>query len=230
MVAAAESESDTPTPRRLVIRVVLPQGSLQAPARRGLSRRALLLIVLSAAVLLSWVGVSLFMADPTSAPDTTAQAPNSESQPSASLPEPSDGARVGDVPTRPKPATRTAGTTSGEIAPRTRQTNPVDSEAPAQPDAPPTPVKEVVPEVPQSALNTIRGTVRVSVRVNIDKQGAIVGAVAEDPGPSRYFERLALEASRKWTFTPAHSEEERTALLKFHFTRGGATARANLPQ
>jgi TonB family protein len=70
----------------------------------------------------------------------------------------------------------------------------------------------------------------VSVRVIIDKDGAVLTAAADDPGPSRYFERLALEASRKWTFTPAASDEQRTALLKFHFTRGGVTARAHLPQ
>lgn len=61
----------------------------------------------------------------------------------------------------------------------------------------------------------------------IDKGGTVVAATADDPGPSRYFERLAVEASRKWTFTPANTEEQRTLLLDFSFTRAGATARAN---
>jgi TonB family protein len=86
---------------------------------------------------------------------------------------------------------------------------------------------EVTPKVPQSALNTITGTVRVSVRVTIDKQGAVVDTAPEDGGPSRYFERISVDASRKWTFAPAASEEQRTMLVKFNFTREGVTAHAD---
>ncbi|WP_203169082.1 energy transducer TonB [Steroidobacter gossypii] len=93
-------------------------------------------------------------------------------------------------------------------------------------DAPTSAVNEVIPDVPQSALDTVWGTVRVGIRVTIDKQGSVVETVTEDPGPSRYFARLSLDASKKWTFTPATSEQPRTMLLKFHFTRGGATAHA----
>ena len=85
-------------------------------------------------------------------------------------------------------------------------------------------INEVLPNVPQSALDTIRGTVRVSVRVTIDKVGSVVDATAEDGGPSRYFERLAVDASKKWTFTPADLEEQRTMLVRFNFTREGVTA------
>jgi TonB family protein len=70
-------------------------------------------------------------------------------------------------------------------------------------DESPSPVNEVIPDVPQSALQTIRGTVRVSVRLTVDKDGTVLAAAADDPGPSRYFERLAIEASKKWTFAPA---------------------------
>lgn len=95
------------------------------------------------------------------------------------------------------------------------------------PDQPPSPVNEVIPDVPQSALDTIWGTVRVGIRVTIDKQGSVIEAVAEDRGPSRYFERLSLEASKKWTFTPATADGSRTVLVKFHYTRDGATAHAS---
>lgn len=61
----------------------------------------------------------------------------------------------------------------------------------------------------------------------VDKDGTVLVATADDPGPSRYFERLAIEASKKWTFTPADSEAQRTMLVRFNFTRAGTTARAN---
>jgi TonB family protein len=85
----------------------------------------------------------------------------------------------------------------------------------------------VIPDVPRSARETIRGTVRVSVRVTVDKEGTVLVATADDPGPSRYFERLATEASRKWKFAPTDSGEQRTMLVKFNFKRAGTTARAD---
>ena len=96
-----------------------------------------------------------------------------------------------------------------------------------EPDAPPSALNEVLPDVPRSALNTIRGTVRVSVRVTFDKQGTVVSAAAADRGPSRYFERLSLDAAKKWTFTPATLADQRTMLVKFNYTRDGATAEAS---
>jgi protein TonB len=93
-------------------------------------------------------------------------------------------------------------------------------------DAPLAPVQKVMPDVPKSARDTITGTIRVSVLVTIDKQGAVIAAKAEDRGPSRYFERLAVDAAKKWTFTPAKLAEKRTMLVKFNFTRNGATANA----
>jgi hypothetical protein len=98
---------------------------------------------------------------------------------------------------------------------------------PALPDAPPSAVHEEIPDVPRSALDTIRGTVRVSVRAVIDSKGTVVDATAHDRGPSRYFERLSVEASKRWVFTPANSDEQRMMLLRFHYTRAGATAQAS---
>ena len=104
---------------------------------------------------------------------------------------------------------------------------PVEPEVPQQPDPPPSPINEALPDASQNALKTIRGTIRVSVRVTIDKQGNVVDATVEERGPSRYFERISVDASKKWTFTPANLEEKRAMLLQFNFTRFGATAEAN---
>ncbi len=65
---------------------------------------------------------------------------------------------------------------------------------------------EVIPDVPERARQGIRGSIRVSVRLIVDKQGKVFAALVDDPGPSRYFEKLALEAAEKWTF-PAFGTE-----------------------
>lgn len=91
-------------------------------------------------------------------------------------------------------------------------------------------LNQVMPDISQSARRSIRGTIRVSVRVIIDKDGTVFAALAENPGPSRYFERKALEAAKKWTFTAADTEAQRIMLLRFNFTRDGATARVATPR
>ncbi len=64
------------------------------------------------------------------------------------------------------------------------------------------------------------------MRLIVDKQGKVFAALVDDPGPSRYFEKLALEAAERWTFPPASTGNERLVLVRFDFTRQGATARA----
>jgi TonB family protein len=212
------SKSGTPSTHRLVIRVkLLPNEPPQAPVRRRLSRGVLLLILGAAAVLLSWVGMRLFRTDPTSAPAVTQGTSKSESQSSVPVPTRSEPAHVvTDVPL-PKPTTELA-------EKRSVNAKPVESTVPDQPDAAPSPINEVIPDVPRSARETIRGTIRVSTRVIVDKAGTVLTATADEPGPSRYFERLAIEASKQWTFAPADSQ--RIVLLTFNFTRAGTTARA----
>jgi TonB family protein len=200
--SAEPSVSGASTPG-LLIRVEISKGPPRAPVRRRLSRGTLLLILGGAvAVLLGWVAISVFRTEPTSAPAATEGALNSESQ--SPVPAPA-------VPAQTKPA----GAKS------------VESEARKQPDASPLVISEVIPDVPRSARETIRGTVRVSVRVIVDKEGTVLVATSDDPGPSRYFERLAIEASKKWKFAPTDSAEHRTMLVRFNFRRAGTTGRAD---
>lgn len=201
---AAKCQSDTPSTLRLVIRVrIIPEGPSRGPVRRRLSRVTLPLILGVVAVLLTWVGISMFKTGPTSAPKRSEAVPVARDEPFPTL------------------APETAQTASTQVGPRS-----VESKVPEQPDAPISPVNEAIPDVPRSALKTIRGTVRVSVRVIVGKEGTALGVTADDPGPSRYFERLAIEAARKWTFTPADSEAQRIMVVTFNFTRSGTTARA----
>jgi TonB family protein len=87
--------------------------------------------------------------------------------------------------------------------------------------------QKVLPNVPQSALNTIRGTIRVTVKVAVDPAGNVVEATLDSAGPSKYFAGLALEAARQWKFRPAEvaggrDRNERT--LEFSFERTGTEA------
>ena len=102
---------------------------------------------------------------------------------------------------------------------------------PTETDAPSSAIHEEIPEVLPRARRSIHGHVRVSVRVIVDKEGAVFAALVDDPGPSRYFEQVALEAAKKWTFPPADAQgpgaqDRRLELLRFDFTREGATGRA----
>jgi TonB family protein len=192
-------------------------------ARWRVSRSALLLIGGPlAGALLVWLGISLFSSDATTPPvvvtEQPAPQPGIETQPAVEAPP--------AIETPPAMESNAANPAEAEPQP-VEPEQPVAPEPAQQPDAPLSAINEVTPDVPQSALDTISGTVRVSVRVTIDKEGAVVDAAADDPGPSRYFERLSIAASKKWTFTPANSEEPRTMLVKFNFTREGVTAHAD---
>ena len=205
-VTAADPESGASPTQRLVIRINLGPESPPSSPGPGRSSPGVLLLIVGAVVVagvLSWVGISTFRTEPASAPSAVT--------PVSSKPV-------------PKPATEIASTRAVEIAPSS-PAKPAESEARKRPDAP-VAVNEVLPDVPRSARDTIRGTIRVSVRVIVGKDGAVLTATADDPGPSRYFERLAIDAAKQWTFTPSDSAEQRPMRVQFNFRRDGTTAGA----
>lgn len=231
-VATAKSKSDTTSTFRLVIRAeIIPEEAPSPPVRQHVNRRTLALVLGSVAVLtLSWIGISVLRTDSTSTPTASEGVRAVEPQLPAPAPAPSEAARVVSAEPPPTPAPSTAEANSTEttsVEPRSAETESVESHVRDEPDEPPSSVNEVIPDVPRSALQTIRGTVRVSVRLTVDKDGAVIAATADDPGPSRYFERLAMEASKKWTFAPADTQAQRMVLVRFNFTREGTTARAS---
>jgi len=77
---------------------------------------------------------------------------------------------------------------------------------------------KILPDVPQSAKETIQGTIRVGVKVHVDPYGNVAGAELDTPGPSRYFARLASEAAQNWKFAPAGQNAEREFVVHFDFT------------
>jgi serine/threonine protein kinase len=87
---------------------------------------------------------------------------------------------------------------------------------------------EVMPNVPQSAARTIRGHIKVSVRAIVATDGSVSAAVANRGGASKYFQRLAEEATKKWTFAPTHAASQRLVQVQFEFSRETTTGHAIL--
>ncbi|HEX3739476.1 MAG TPA: TonB family protein [Terriglobales bacterium] len=123
------------------------------------------------------------------------------------------------VPPAEQPTTNSADQKPTAYAPKTDAAVPpaVTHESSPKPpvrvveSVPTTPgvVNQVLPQVPLSARETIHGKVRVKVQVQVGPNGDVSDASFISPGPSRYFARLAMEASRQWKFqpgqpTPAH--------------------------
>jgi TonB family protein len=80
-------------------------------------------------------------------------------------------------------------------------------------------VTRVLPDVPAKARNTIRGKVKVNIRVGVDDAGSVVEAKNESPASSRFVGNHALQAARQWKFTPGPSTQSREWMLHFQFVR-----------
>jgi len=83
-------------------------------------------------------------------------------------------------------------------------------------------VRQVIPEVPKGARNTIQGRIIVKVRVTVDSSGKVKSAKLVSPGPSQYFAGLALKAAQQWEFTPSEVNDQKTSrtwILRFQFAR-----------
>ena len=78
-------------------------------------------------------------------------------------------------------------------------------------------LREVLPDVPQTARDTIQGTIRVGIKVEVDSFGNVVGTEVDSPGPSRYFARLANQAAQSWKFAHAGPEVSRQFIVRFDF-------------
>jgi TonB family protein len=88
---------------------------------------------------------------------------------------------------------------------------------------------QILPDVPQSARNSITGTVRIKVRVDVDSSGKVTSAELKLPVTSPYFGRLALKAARDWEFTPPEADGAPAAsawVLQFRFKKTSTQASA----
>jgi len=63
----------------------------------------------------------------------------------------------------------------------------------------------------------------VAVKVHVDAAGAVSNAELDSPGPSAFFADLALNAARKWVFSPPEANGKSVPsewVLHFVFTQG----------
>jgi TonB family protein len=85
---------------------------------------------------------------------------------------------------------------------------------------------EVIPEISRGAHRTIRGHIKVWVRVIVNQDGSVYSATLDRTGSSRYFRRLAIEAAKKWAFSPIDTPSRRVMQVRFDFSRDGTTGDA----
>jgi serine/threonine protein kinase len=90
--------------------------------------------------------------------------------------------------------------------------------------------RRALPRVPESASDSIWGTVRVSVIVDVDPRGHVVEAKLDSAGPSQYFARLSMAAAQDWKFAPPHvagSIVPSEWLINFGYSKADTSATAS---
>jgi TonB family protein len=193
----------------------------EPPQQRALTPVIAAILITLVAV---WAGMRLFHRQP-NAQQPAASTVQPSSQQSAKAPAAALHTQETHPSAPPKVSAPLARAKSKPAPPRPVSHRP-DQPVPALADASPSVVHEEIPSVPRSARETIHGHVKVAVRVIVDRSGNVIDALLENPGPSRYFARLAKEAAGKWKFAPTDTGDSRDWLLRFEFARGGTTAHA----
>jgi TonB family protein len=88
-------------------------------------------------------------------------------------------------------------------------------------------LEQILPDIPDKALATITGKVRVTVLAHVDAAGNVSDAEFENPGPSKYFADSALKAVRRWEFSSPEVGGRSIPsewLVRFEFSASGIQA------
>lgn len=134
---------------------------------------------------------------------------SSPSSAGTSQPAPQAAEQIREVPAKPHPA-------------QPIPSSPAQTSRTSQADV----VRQVPPKFAPSAQRTIRGKIKLRVRVHVDPAGNVTRADLVSAGPSKYFARLVMDAARQWKFVPTTGSGERRWMLYFELTRKGNTAQA----
>ena len=126
----------------------------------------------------------------------------------------------------PNPAPPASSTAQSSSQPSVAPAAASQSSATPNPAAAAAVLHQEVPALSRGTRDSIRGQIKVTVLVTVDRSGNVVGETLENQGSSKYFARLSLEAAKKWRFAPADSQDSRQWLLQFEFTRSGAAGQA----
>ena len=206
-----------------------------AEPKRGMLVPALVALLVLGMIV--WGGARLFRGH--AKPEQIAASGTSETAVPAETIAPLSGAPppVPNVPATPSepPASSTAAPPAPNVSSQPRksaraQPPPVTPRGQLPVGGAPTVIHQEIPTVPLSARTTIRGHVKVGVRVTVDNSGRVVHDSLDNPGPSKYFNRLASEAARKWRFAAADDRGSRQWVLRFEFGRDGTTVHAAGPR
>jgi TonB family protein len=127
-------------------------------------------------------------------------------------------------PNPPQPASSLAPSSSQQTAPPVAP--PQNLSTPVPTPAVPAILHQEIPDVSRHARESIRGRIKVTVRVTVDRSGNVVGQRLLNSGSSRYFAHLAGVAAGKWKFAPTDKQGSRAWLLQFEFSRGGVVGHA----
>jgi TonB family protein len=228
----------------------IPARRVPPPAKRGnLSLFDYLVpVLLGAAVFAGLVFAIPKLFNFHSQPSSTSASVTSE-QPAAAKPADTDNSQ----PPVASPAAEAPGKAARSEAPN-KMKRPVENASPApapavlRADPAPSPrtktagevvgrgevLNEVLPKPAQKALNTIHGSFHVTVKVQVDAAGNVVGSEFDSPGPSKYFAAQAEKAARQWQFSGAEANGHgipSSWLIRFEFTSAGvhATAQQSAP-
>ena len=212
----------------------------QPPTRRGIP--GIVLVILILAVI--WGGLRLFHARSVH-PENSAPAPAASASGAQTGQPESEAASAAPqgAPPASRPASPPPPAPAGSEAPKTTAPTTVASQStqagkraratradqPTQ-DGGAAVVHQEIPEPSRSARSTIRGRIRVEVRVTVDRSGNVTDEALEEPGPSKYFARLSSTAARQWKFAPQDDPQSRQMLLEFVFTRDGTTGHTVAPK
>lgn len=196
--------------------VPAPVAPAKASQSSTKSRKPLyaLVLVCVAAVLLA---VSVFRSRGNNSSDRDAETPQPASQPAlAPVTTPAPEA-VPPAPKRTAPAPKATAPAPEVAPPATSSTNSAGGAV----------LHQVMPELSQSAKNTIRGTIKISVVVDVGPSGKVIAARFKSAGPSHYFAGKTMAAAEQWQFSPPQVNGEPAAsswLLQFRLRRGGIEA------
>jgi len=221
------------------VRQAVPEKFLQ-PKIAASRPRYLIPLALGAFLLVALIGVRIYHSPPAApypaaqkaqAPlsgtnsETTAAAPQPQPKPAPALPAPALPAQAQPAAqaARPSPPAEQAARPAPAETPQPKPAlQPVNKNLTAATTPSGSVLHEALPNVPQSARDTIEGHVRVSVKVSVDASGNVTAAELTSPGPSKYFARLAEQASRDWKFVPPEVNGQKAQsewILHFAFGR-----------
>ncbi|HEX4240230.1 MAG TPA: protein kinase [Steroidobacteraceae bacterium] len=198
-----------PPPASLSPSASLSSLSMDAPSGKPRSMLGLILGVI-VVVALAWYAWRLIGAD-------RSPAASSPASPSAAEPAPPAAAPAATAPTSQAPPGGSLPAPPAAAA----STAPPSAMAASSPG-----IHEVLPDVSPTARRSIRGHIKVWVRVVVEADGSVLAAAVERASSSGYFRRVAAEAAKQWTFPPADTQARRVTQIQFDFSRDQTIAHA----